>query len=285
MPLGIEKVYIFIHGLFLMRKTGDNLEILAPKITGHHFIGGVRGTRKDLSGQGQQDLTSIGLAGKIAAGMGKPSLDDVDGSIMQFPATDVNGITNDPTKFVGSILLPWPMEFISVRKGDIKTKFKYVPTSKIGKKITANAGNKGRTDVGVVTLLRYAFSADIPLGGVSQLNIHYYLQPCKAHNVTAVNIDLGEAANCFGDSRAFDLRLIDDGHDPDPTQATGDSNLGTTVEDEQSIDEEIEESPDIQLICQNDPLVTEIEPASDQSAVDPGIPAVSPANCPTFFVL
>src|SRR5438270_10852685 len=125
MPLGIEKVYIFIHGLFLMRQNGDNLEILAPKITMHHFIGGLRGTRTELDNK-QHDLTSIGLAGKIAAGMGKPSLDDVEGSIMQFPATDGKGITNDATKFGGTILLTLPIEFISLRKGNIRTKLSHV---------------------------------------------------------------------------------------------------------------------------------------------------------------
>jgi hypothetical protein len=282
MPLGIEKVNIFIHGLFFMRKNGDNLEIFAPNIKNHHFIGGVRGTRKELSGK--QDLLPLGLVGKIGSGLGTPSPDDVDGSIMQFPASDVKDFTSDPTKFVGSILLPWPIKFISLRKGDITTRFRYVPTSKLGAKIEVNARRKGRDDVGVVTLLQYTLPVISSRSEASQFNIHYYLQPCKPHKVPAVNVDLKQAAYCFVDYQAFDLLMIEDGKDPDPTPASGNSDLGTTVEDEQSIDEEFDESPDIKLICKNDPLSSEPEPASAQPT-GPGVPAVSPANCPTFFVL
>jgi hypothetical protein len=273
MPFGIQKVNVLLHGLFFMRQSANNLEVLAPNIPGHHFIGGVRGTRQELTGT--QDLTALGLVGKNGA----PSLDDVDGGIMQFPLSAVSAFkpTNGP-QFLGSILLPWPIKFSSLRADKIATAFRAIPNSSIGKAIVQNALGKGRDSLGVVTLLQYT----IPPAGIrsdaSQLNIHFYLQPRNPHNIRDVNQDLDAAANCFVNSAGFDLQMTDDGNDPPPAQATGNLVFGTTVEDERSVDEEFLQSPDIALICKNDPVPSLPPPQTGPQ------PNVSPANCPTFFV-
>ena len=279
MPFGIEKVNVLLHGLFFMRRNGDNLEILVPDIPNHHFIGGVRGTRKELTGQ--QDLTALGLIGKIGSGLGAPSLDDVDGAIMQFSTIDT-GQLKPPTdsKFLGSILLPWPIKFGSLRTGDIGTQFQHEPSSNIGKKIVSNARSKGSGSLGVVTLLQYTLPAGVGASrsDASQLNIHFYLQPRDPHDIDDVNKDLAAAANCFVNPAAFDLRMQKT-KNVIPPQAIGNFQLGTTTEDEQSVDEELLQSPDIRLICINDPpaVATRVDPNTGQ-------PNVSPANCPMFFV-
>jgi len=283
MPFGIAKVNILLHGLFFMRQSGDNLEVLAPNVPGHHFIGGVRGTRQELSGT--QDLTGtqaqngLGLVGKVGAGLGAPSLSDVDGGIMQFPLSAVSAFkpVNGP-QFLGSILLPWPIKFSSLRTDKIATTFRTVPASSIGKTIVQNALSKERDSLGVVTLLQYNLPPAETRKDASQLNIHFYLQPRNPHNIRDVNQDLDAAANCFVNPSGFDLQLIDDGQDDTPAQATGNLVFGTTVEDERSVDEEFLHSPDIALICKNDPVPVLPPPQTGPQ------PNVSPANCPTFFV-
>jgi len=279
MPFGIAKVNVLLHGLFFLRKSGDNLEVLAPKVPGHHFIGGARGTRQELTGP--QDLTNLGLVGKIGSGLGAPSLDDVDGSIMQFSTID-SGQLKPLTgpEFLGSILLPWPIKFGSLRVGKIATQFQPASNSNIGKKIVSNATDKGHDSLGVVILLQYTLPAGMGTfrSDASQVNIHFYLQPRDPHDVNDVNKDLAAVKNCFVNPAGFDLQMQLT-KNIIPPQAIGNFQLGTTTEDEFSVDEELDQSPDIRLICMNDPPTAIIR-------VDPhtGQPNVSPANCPMFFV-
>jgi hypothetical protein len=276
-------VNILLHGLFFMTQEGNNLRVYAPVIPNHHFIGGVRGSRREL--KDLQDLTGFGLRGKVDPQTGLPAPDpanDIDGSIMQFSPTDVGGLKppGDPA-FIGTILLPWPTKIIALRSGDIKTTFLVDPGSVIGKKIKANAMGKGSTKLGVVALLQYTLPALNSVGGISYVNIHYYLQPCDPHDYKAVTIDLGKAANSFLNAPNFDLRMTGDPTEIDPT---GDPNLGTTAEDEQSVDEEGTLSPDIRGICPHVPAAIRVKKKGFQLKKKDSDPAVSPANCPIFFV-
>src|SRR6476660_5028373 len=114
-------VSILIHGLFFMTQEGNNLRVYAPNIPDHHFIGGIRGSRQELTGL--QDLTGWGLRGKVDPQTGQPAPDpvnDIDGSIMQFSKTDIGAFKphGNPV-FKGSILLPWPVQILGLRAGDI----------------------------------------------------------------------------------------------------------------------------------------------------------------------
>jgi hypothetical protein len=270
-------VNILLHGLFFLTQEGGNVRIYAPNIPNHHFVGGIRGMRQELSGF--QDLTHFGLKGKAdpQTGLPAPAPDnDVDGSIMQFSSNDVEGLNglddvNPETHlplFKGSILLPWPTKIIALRSGDIATTFRTKPGS-IVSDIVGNATRKGSSTLGVVALLHYTLQALNQIGGIPRLNIHYYLQPCSPHLIEEVNDDLKAARFSFKNPDGFDLEMITD-EEPTPIPTSEHSEFGTTKEDEQSFDEERKSGiPDAAFICRNDPL---------------RVPAVSPANCPIFFV-
>lgn len=263
------QVNILLHGLFFMRLNplNNNLEVLAPVIPEHHYVGGPRGARKEITDT-LIDLTY--LTGKQS----DPSMDDLPGSVFQFMRsdTDVKRFTGDLSKFKGMIVLPWPKAFYSLRCDDISNSFPYVRTSKVGISIELNARRKGSSKLGVVTLLQYTIA-----GPGALQNIHYYNQPCKPHTIKEVNADLKIAAGCLYPDNSFDLQLI-----PSTIIPTGrggnfcnNPNLGTTAEDEMSLDED--PSPDVLAICPPGP-----NPAPDPAPDDDA--AVSPANCPTLFV-
>lgn len=272
-------VSILIHGLFFMTQEGTNLRIYVPNLSSHHFIGGLRGARQELSGE--QDLTGFGLLGKAP-----DPVNDVDGTIMQFASKDVGGFhaLNDTDSqgrplFRGSILLPWPLRFIGLRAGNIATSFRTDPASSIGNEIVTNARGKNSSTLGVVTLLQYTLPALQPAGGISQLNIHYYLQPCTDHTIAEVNDDLKTAKSCFKNSPGFDLLMLTPPFASELIPPSGHLEFGTTKEDEQSLDEErAGKASDIQFICRND---LHASPSLNSQGSETN---VSPANCPVFFV-
>lgn len=270
MPPSPVNVNILLHGLFFMTLEGSNLRVYAPNIPNHYFVGGIRGSRVKLQ-SGVQDLTGLGLKGKPM-----PDPDgDVNGSIMQFSISDVggfNGLTdtdhNGQPLFKGSILLPWPLRIIGLRAGDVSG-FR-TESGSIADHIVANTRRKNKSTLGVVALLQYALPALDQAGGISQLNIHYYLQPCLPHEVDQVNADLIAAQSSFKNRAGFDLQMLVD-VPPPPISPSGHLEFGTAKEDEQSFDEErIVGAADVVFVCRNDP--------------PPPVHNVSPANCPIFFV-
>src|ERR1700733_11304224 len=100
MSIGIENINILLHGLFFMtlNPATRNLEIHAPSIPDHHFVGGTRGSRKELNGK--IDLTKIGLEGQDTLST-PPSINDVPGSIFQFVCSETKAgyMSNDPSKY------------------------------------------------------------------------------------------------------------------------------------------------------------------------------------------
>src|SRR5579859_5999246 len=97
-------VSFLLHGLLFMTQDGDNLRVYAPNIPDHHFVGGTRGKRTELTSL--QDLTQSGLRGKVDPKTGQPKPDpyaDIDGAIMQFPTSDVGALKPpDDPKFKGT---------------------------------------------------------------------------------------------------------------------------------------------------------------------------------------
>ena len=260
------QVNILFHGLFFMRLNplNNNLEVLAPVVPEHHYVGGPRGSRQEIT---DKLIDRTDLTGKQGD---PPSPDDIPGSVFQFlrAETNVKLFTGDLSKFKGMIVLPWPKAFYSLRSDDIAKSFPYVPTSKVGISIELNARRKRSMQLGAVTLLQYTMS-----GAGSLQNIHYYNQPCKSHNVDEVNADLQYVMPCFSPDTAFDLQLRRDAVIV-PVDVSGNSALGTTPEDEMTLFED--PSPDARAICPR-ALNTEI-----QAAIPPAS-GVSPANCPTIF--
>jgi hypothetical protein len=276
-------VSIFLHGLFFMTQEGSNLRIYAPNIPSHHFIGGIRGSRQELPNRVQpnpQDFTSWNLQGKTP-----DPANDIDGAIMRFSTTYVGAFEkpDNPKFFKGSVLLPWPAQVNGLRAGDISATVGPDSTTNIGQEILRNAKEKGSSQLAVVALLQYTLPGLPPVGGVSQINIHFYLQPGKEHKVSEVNADLNAAKSCFTKKTGFDLKMVG----PDVLKETlpsGNSDYGTTAEDVLTVHEErASQTPDIKDICKNDPLQTASPEDKSDSSSD-GQSGVSPANCPVLFV-
>jgi len=278
-------VNILIHGLFFMtyNPTTDNLEILAPKITDHLFVGGIRGSRVQLPSS-PVILTNAGLkAGTphFPGGNKRKIPNEIKGTILQFTRDETGvGDFSGATNFVGKIILPWPEEFHSIRCDDRAKTFKADPSSVVGQRIEDNCNGKGKSKAGVVTCLRYKVVDPKALPWPSGANPHFYLQPCMDHDSNAVNADLAEVKQCFVNPTSFDLQLI-----PLPTiprtpigkNKCQDNPAGLTPDDELSLDEENDNgAPDIRSICANS------KPISAEDGDEE--PAVSPANCPTFYV-
>jgi hypothetical protein len=255
-------VNILLHGFFFMRLNplNNNLEVLAPVLPDHHFVGGTRGSRVELT---DKLIDRTDLTGK----QGDPDpTKDIPGSVFQFPRsdTDITRFTGNLSKFKSTIVLPWPQAFYSLRTDDIAKSFPYVRTSKVGASIESNASGKGSSKLGAITLLQYTQ----PGAGALQ-NYHYYNQPCKPEVINTVNADFKEAAKCFQpDDTAFDLKLR-----TDVTIIPVDPN----GYEERSLYED--PVPDVLLICPRSPN-SKVH-ANNGSDTDPG---TSPANCPTIFV-
>ena len=272
-----QTVNILLHGLFLMRLNplNNNLEVLAPKIPQHHFVGGEKGFRTEISAN-LVDLTY--LTGKTTA---PDPTNDLPGSIFQFSPGDtkVKLFTGDLSKFASTIALPWPSAFFSLRCDDITSTFPYVTTSAVGQSIANHAKAKNSSMLGAVTLLQYTAQVADAQSAALPRNIHYYNQPCVAHNVQQVNDDLTTVMSCFKPDNSFDLQLQDTVSIP-PT-GTGlnkckNGNLGTSPDDEMSLDED--SLPDVLAIC---PADRKKSAAARPSPRDGG--GGSPANCPTLF--
>lgn len=266
------QVNILLHGLFFMRlnASNNNLEVLAPVIKDHHFVGGQKGSRVELT---DKVIDRTDLTGKQS----KPDPDsDIPGSVFQFQPrdTDITVFTGDLSKFKGMIVLPWPQAFSSLRNADIATHFPYVPTSRVGASIVSNAMRKKSTTLGSVVLLQYT----LPGAGALQ-NIHYYNQPCTTEIVNTVNEDFKQAAKCFQpDDFAFDLRL-----DPNATIDPVDPNGAVEL----ALYEDT--SADLLVICPLSPRSKVHANSGSDTDKDKGKhtdpdPGTSPANCPTIFV-
>jgi hypothetical protein len=302
MPTIDGNINIIIHGLFFMTlqpnetdPTKPKLLIYAPNIPNHHFVGGVRGRRVQLPGDiDWSDINLIGGTPQWVPGDERTQNKiptDVKGSIIQFTKTEtgVGDFTPDPSQYKGIITLPWPAEWYSLRCDDISATFRYMPTSLVGKKIESNARRMGYRNLGIVTCLRYGYETIGLPPWAGHLNVHFYLQPCTDHLISDVNVDLKAAAQCFTNANYFDLQMIDgpiQKTDPGKYQC-GDVPPGVTTEDELSLNEE--KALDILMICPDRQCDNTGDNASEDSEnagenSEGKDPAVSPANCPNFYV-
>jgi hypothetical protein len=287
MPLVIDEVFIVLHGLLFMsyNSSTGNLDIRVPNLRDHHFVGGTRGNRVELSFPLPVDMTTIGLKG------GKPTFpggdtsqipNDIKPAMYQFRIADTNLGDFDPTNLKGMFSLPWPIEFHPIRCDDISSTFPYDKSSVVGSAIDYNSRTiKKSKYLSAGTCLRYKLDNAGSIPGASHLTIHFYFQPCKRHNITEVNSDLRIASHCFKNDSNFDLQLLSQAIPPTSTgqNKCGDTPFGLTFEDENSLDEE-KLQQDISKICPLSASTGEETPTNGDG--DAG--GVSPANCPTFYV-
>jgi hypothetical protein len=295
------RLNVLIHGLLFMRmvdrESTPKVQLVAPRISGHKFIGGAPGNLQVLSG----DIKLLdGLRGMSPTWKGSDKTKiplDIKPSILQFLSTETltGNLKTDVQSAFGTVLLPWPQEFFSLRCDGFSKYFESNPSTVVGKNIKAHCNN-GATDIGVVTCLQYKCDfATPPLPGwIPTTNMHFYMLSSKGHDITTVNAALAEAANIFdGGTNPFDFRIVAMPSTPVPTPIGQDCSnvIGISALDELSLDEWPSGwqhgMSDLVSRKQTDlhDTTKATQPRSSAVAkVNPVDANLNPANCPNFYV-
>jgi hypothetical protein len=259
------EVNVLVHGLFFMRlsENARYLELIAPTLAQkHNFLGGVRGQLVTLNGDAI--WTNIGLTGNPIA-----NLNDVKSSILQFSINDTGLSDWKRQNFFGTITLPWPLGFFSIRCDFFDRSFLYDTNfPNIASNIKAKCRKDANSKVSFITCLQYRYTGGVAFPGWTPgTNLHCYYEPCKKHSITEVNKDLSDAASIFVNQDKFDLQMDQKAGDIFTPRGEPCPNLPNSldVDDDYSFPEDPLRFS--QGICK--PLITE---------------NINPANCPNFFV-
>jgi hypothetical protein len=263
----MESILVLVHGLFFMRASENqlNLELVVPPLTNpHNFLGGVRGQLVTL----HQDVfwTNIGLIGKNRANEA-----DVRKSILQFSMSKTQLGGWQRQNFAGTITVPWPLNFFSIRCDFFDRTFLYdkSKTTIVGDNITSTCrGNDPNAKVSFITCLQYNYTSGVAFPGWTPgTNLHCYNEPCVKEEIDAVNQDFADASSIFINGGKFDLRMDKAAGSVSTQRGEQCPNLpnGLDVDDDYSFPEDPLRL--VQGICKD--IVTK---------------SISPANCPNFFV-
>jgi hypothetical protein len=306
-------INIFIHGLFFLEVSRDgknNLVINAP--VSKHVLKG--GTRSDPIVIGTTPINwSTVLEGGSFPGLDRGFPKDLPTNILRFSRTDtgVGDMTGTP---LAQIILPWPKEFLSIRRGYLKD---FVPAAS-----TKHTAHKAVGDniltlysqfpdlhnrLGVVNGFRYCFNLPFPPlpGWTPTINFHFYLDPLHENTIPAVNLALIDAKTLFANGNSeFDLQLDESiGNTTTVLEAEGNLPPEVRSEDELAFDELIVAPTPGPLAGAAGPSVPLMQKSTAKSGSggaqkmqDHAIVAstnsqgtgaqanINPANCPTFFV-
>lgn len=304
-------INIFIHGLFFMQVSRDtnnnltgNLEIFAP-MSNHTFWGGTRNNPIQLDASTIDWSAALeggsfpGLTGKFPTGL--------PASALRFSRTDTNigNITGSP---LGHVILPWPKEFLSLRRGSLHD---FVPQQSIkgtghqpvGDNILLQFAHDPQKRVEVVLGFRYCYNVGFPplSGFTPNINFHFFLDPILGSSVHHTNTSLIDAKQLFANGNTeFDLQL---------DESTGNTVTGlettnlppeTNPEDQFAFDELFTslappmavEAIGLAPFIQKSTAISYRPAAGKQPKPSTHRPSrfvtafanVSPANCPNFFV-
>ena len=258
-------VNVLVHGLFFMRlsENGRNLELITPTLTNpHNFLGGVRGQLMTL--HGDVLWNNIGLNGKA-----QPDSTDVRKSILRFNINDCNLGGWNRKNFAGTITLPWPLGFFSIRCDFFDRSFLYDQKyPNVSGNIKTNCRADSNSKVSFITCLQYGYTGGVAFPGWNPgTNLHCYFEPCVKHKIDEVNQDLSEAANIFTNKGNFDLKMDQAAGNIFTPRGEQCPNLppGLDVDDDYSLPEDpfrISQGICKQIVIEN----------------------INPANCPNFFV-
>jgi hypothetical protein len=292
MPIKIN-INILLHGLFFMEANNDKLEIYAPPtVSGHRFEGGSRGNVVDLS-----SITAAIDLSDASVLQGKPKADVSDvrktRTILQFSRTPVGAFQTKQTNRL--IILPWPLQFFSIRLGDISGfTFDTSGSAVIGNDIKARCGD-AKNRIGIVTGLTYTadFSGPVLPGEHPTRNIHFYYDPGIGHDVNAVNDDLRHSRDIFTNGPGFDLQMQTNANYP-ATPLDDPANFpnvpGISPEDGLALDEPVKTELDQSTKAFFEKVISFRLPGEDfmeqRKKLSDGVDRmINPANCPNFFVL
>lgn len=258
-------VNVLVHGLFFMHLSdnGKELELVAPPLKKlHNFLGGVRGQLIKL--HGSVSWNNIGLQGNPA-----PNLGDIKKSILRFNMSETGLGGWKRQNFAGTITLPWPLGFFSIRCDVFDTSFLYDKKFlNIANNIIKNCRGDAKSRVSFITCLQYRYTAGVNIPGWTPgTNLHCYCEPCTKDSVDETNRDYVDARAIFTNGPQFDLQMDQAAGSvitPRGAQCPTVPN-GLNIDDDYSLPEDPLRVA--QGICKNE----EVE-------------NISPANCPNFFV-
>ena len=311
-------VNIFIHGMFFMEMSKDgnkNLIVYAAPAANHTLWGGVRGNLIKL-GKQPINWTTVLEGGSPQTVDSDQIPADVPYSILRFnrSTTQVGNLTGTSS---GNIVLPWPKEFVSIRKDTLRNfipaaSSKMPPESQVGQNILNLCSHNPlpQKQIGVVTCLRYCFDLSLPSlqGWTPSINFHFYMEPNLGNDIHHVNVALNDTKKLFehGDDQ-FDLQLDESsGNIPTPIE-TGALPQEIGPEDELAVDEPLVGISQPILVLDTSAKVKNLFAPSlvapkPSTAPRPGAhhpnekddkrgmlfdltePNLNPANCPHFFV-
>ncbi len=312
---------VFLQGLFFLEVKQDAdgpwLEITAPEMrTNHDLLAGVPGNLQDINHQIVNWRNVAGLQHGTPKGSGTiPS--DVPNTMYQFTrsATGVGDIVGSNQ---GKILLPWPNNFFTIRQAarpGLKTR---LPNKPPDSQVHNDIEKLSSKTIGVVTLLQYAFSPNlppIPEWPMPSINIHFYFQPKTPQQIKDVNEDLKNASPVFRND-SFDLQIDENASATAPIGAAPYPTIGVSSQDELALNERVQIIPSRRCVPVQDCLgqlqscLEELEtdlslaeqtgPNKETSPLDRqhgriskdrekarrslSFMMASPANCPMFFV-
>lgn len=286
-------VNILLNGLFFMEvdKANTLLVVSAPRVRDHSFLAG---TRQNLQPSTGFNWSNVGLTGKNPMFGSDPDIPtDIPPSILQFTKGEagVGPRKPDPGLYLGTVLLPWPLQIIPLRLANLpqfETGDAQHPKH-IAPKIMARCGGSQIADI-ICLQYSYQFSSPVLPPTNPTMNFHLHMLCCKDDDGSVLHINdaLTDAASIFTNQPNFDLQMKGpitaanyDQHPP----------LGVSVEDERAA---IEDGA-----CQGSQVVgassmknhphphksekkTAASQANDGGTVEKK--TVSPANCPSFFV-
>lgn len=289
---------ILLNGLFFMEldnsdSTKPKLVISAPNLKNHVFLAGTRRNLQLTTGFDWTD-PSFGLQYTIPSFRTSTPPDpiptDINNSILKF-SKDETGVGPlkafpDVNLYLGRVILPWPNAFIPLRLGNFPN-FDLTKPHVAQKIINRCGGNK----IGSAICLQYKFNFSGPVLPTANptMNFHLHLASCNAND--HINDALADASRIFT-NQTFDLLIQSavGAIKPDPIPPA----LGVTPEDESAaLEDEIDLSPFCPPPSPAPISSPKAKPASNKSQAPQASPdgsgvvvatAVSPANCPAFFV-
>lgn len=290
---------VIVHGMMFMRPFDNGnstyrLELIAPPISGHVLM---VGTFENVT-QLQQDIDWVQGTG-LTGGSQPPSFksgtlfpSNLSPSILQFQVPSAEDLSKSRKH---TIKLPWPVDIVPLRLGDVN-KYLQPNNGSVGTQLLTNCRTNNLSGlIATVICLRYSCSLPVPTpaGSPLALNFHVYHQSCSLDSSVAhTNAALVEAANTFKMFK-FDLTLnqntvtlpVPIGGSPEtpvPGVARQKDEL-TLQEDGSYLDWTSACEGSTQLRKQLEKKYA--RPSTTKSKLLPRVnTAANPANCPGFFV-
>jgi hypothetical protein len=188
---------ILLHGLFFLQYQSNNLVVMTPNHPMHQFLMRPQGMTGNANNpfpslQSDIDLTTL-------IGSSSPVPLPFPASMPQFSIADtgVGNLISTPSKnYRCRIVLPWPLDIMSLRSSGSLGDYHPLSTSSVGQSILSNSGPA----LGIVTLLHYQSAG-------SPFTVSYFAEHLMPTSTREVNPALKASKALFQNPENFDLQL------------------------------------------------------------------------------